>query len=609
MNLEFSQKIQKVKEAVNIVDIIGQYLKLNRKANNFWAVCPFHQDSNPSMSVSQEKQIYKCFSCGEQGNVFMFLQKYKNIDFYPALKEVAAIAKINLQDFDLDIAESQATKIHPFKTLNNLALSFYQYQLTTATGKQALAYLNERNIFDENINDFLLGYAPNDNQLLEYLELQGFKRIDIIEAGLAKVTDKDKVKDMFFNRITFPIIDLDGNCLGFSARKYHVQGKDNFKYINTPETEIFKKGRILYNLYKAKKAVVVNNDSIYLVEGYMDVISLSKQNINNTVALMGTNLTKEHISTLNKITNNIIIFLDGDEAGKSAAVKIAISLLANNFNVKIVSNPTNLDPDELVNKHLSEFSEIIKNTLHPLEFAINFFLKKYDIKKDSYQLKEFLSQLKPIWKVIKDPVTIKFYLETLKKITNLSDQELQIEFDLNENIKPKEVKNTSTYGIITSTNTISVNRKNKFKSISTKDKLLKLQKQLFFFLLLDRNVYSFLEQQRFIFYNKELMNLYFLIAQKYQEDKKLTKIDLAEILDSLKDNELLGFLESLISQHKNKKYDINQSILADDLKNIKKSLIEIEIESLNQQIIMSNDYETKIELLKKKSILKNKLSE
>lgn len=597
MNLEFNQKIQKIKEEVNIVDVVAQYLKLQRKGSNFWAICPFHEDSSPSLSVSKDKQIYKCFSCGEQGNVFMFLQKYKNIDFFAALKEIANIANIDLKNFDLKINDLKKVELHKFKILNNLALNFYQYQLTTSEGQQAFEYLKKRNINDVNINNFAIGYAPSNNQLLDYLELQGYNQIDIIESGLAKINDKDKVKDMFFNRITFPILDLEGNCLGFSARKYFIQGKDSFKYINSAETEIFKKGQILYNLYNAKKALATNNNSIYLVEGYMDVISLSNQNINNSVALMGTNLTKEQINILNKITKNVIIFLDGDEAGKIAAFKIAINLLANDFNVKIINNPTNLDPDELINKKDSEFKKIINDTLHPLDFAINFFLDKYDIKKDSDQLKEFLLHLKPLWKVIKDPVTINFYLDSLKKLTNLSEQQLLSEFEITPRIRVQQ-KNTYVRHV-----------KNQFSKISWQTKLLEVQKQLFFLLLLNRYVYEVLEKEKFIFANKELMNLYFLIAQQYQEDEKLTKIDLEKILILLKNNEIFKFLQEIIDQYQNKNFQINQYILQDYLKIIKKYLIEIEIENLNNQIIKSNNIENKVNLLKQMSILKNKLNE
>ena len=600
MDQDFSQKIQQIKEQVNIVDIVGEYLKLTRKGNNFWAICPFHQDSNPSLSVSQEKQIYKCFSCGEQGNVFIFLQKYKNIDFLSAVREVAKIAKIDLEKLHLNLTESQKIKLHPFKILNNLALNFYQYQMTTDLGKAAFNYLNDRKVSEKNINDFALGFAPSKNQLLEYLQLQGYQTNEIIGAGLAKITDKDKVKDMFFNRIIFPILDLDGECLGFSARSF-IKNQDNlekanFKYINTPETEIFKKGRILYNLYKAKSSLNPHNKSIYLVEGYMDVISLSSQEINNCVALMGTNLTKEHIATLKQFTNDIIIFLDGDIPGKEAAIKIATNLLAQNFNVKVIDNQTNQDPDELIKNNLEQFKTIINTTLHPLDFAINFYQTKYDFKQDSYQLKTFLKQLQDLWNAIKDPITTKFYLEKLKVLTNLTETEL---FSV-----LKESQQIFASNVVNQVN--SKQKQSKFIPLSLKQKFLELQKQLFFFSLLDYKVYQILEKEKFIFDDQRLMTLHFLITEKYQREK-IEQIDLQELLNLLKDNELLPFYQEIINQHQNKKYQFTASIIKDDIKNIKNYRIELKIANLRSQITNTSNPEKQIELLQQMSNLKKNL--
>lgn len=596
MDLEFNQKIQKIRETVNIVDIVGEYLKLTRKGNNFWAICPFHEDSNPSLAVSQDKQIYKCFACGEQGNVFIFLQRYKNIDFFTSLKEVAKFAKLDLKDFALAINEEKKSELHKFKELHDLAVSFYQYQLTTAEGKQALTYLQERNISDVNINDFGLGYAPSNNQLLDYLILQGYEQIDLIESGLAKITDTDKVKDMFFNRIMFPIVDLDGHCIGFSARKYLIKGKDNFKYINTPETEIFKKGQVLYNLFNAKKAVSVRSNNIYLVEGYMDVISLTNQGMQNCVALMGTNLTKEHMAILKKITSNIIIFLDGDEAGKIAANKIAINLLANDFDVKIIDNPTTSDPDELINQNVATFKQIISNPVHPLAFAINFFAQKYDVQKDSDQLKAFLDHLKPMWQVVRDAVTINFYLESLHKITSLSVDQLRAILKVaNEPIIPF----------------VPVPRQQPkvLKPLSFSQKLLEVEKELFFLLLLDRSTYQFLEEEKFIFQDKRLMALYFLVSQKYQDDKQLTKINQQDLLVSLKENEVFAFLEAIINKYQTKNYQVKKTILQDYLKISRRYLIEMDISSLQQKISQTTNLDTQIKLLKEMSVLKNKLNE
>lgn len=595
MNLEFNQKIQLVKEKINIVDIIGRYLKLSRKGNNYWAICPFHQDSSPSMSVSQDKQIYKCFSCGEQGNAFIFLQKYKKIDFITALKELAEVAKIDLKTLNLSTNEKKDK--HPLKKLNDLALSFYQYQLTTEPAKKALEYLKSRGMEQQTLNDFAIGYAPKANELVDYLKMQGYEYASIVEAGLAKINDQDEVKDMFINRIVFPIIDIDGSCLGFSARRYIKKENDNFKYVNTPETEIFKKGKILYNLFNAKNSIHTNNDNLYLVEGYMDVIALNHQNIKNCVALMGTNLTKEQLVILKKITNNIIIFLDGDEPGKMAAYKIAINLLLNNFNVKVINNSSNLDPDELASQDLKKFNLIINQTMHPMEFAIKFFNSKYDIKKDSDQLKEFLLILKPMWQALTDAIARKFYLDYLINLTNLNEQELVLIL----NDKKPEVVNKEDYSS-------SPKKVKKFEKITVKDKLLSLQKQLIYLLLLSRTVFTFLEQNKFIFCNQKLMNLYFLINQKYNEQKDLLKIDIDQILVELKENEIFSFLNEIIETYEKKKFEINETILKDYLRINQNYIIEIEIELLKNQINQSQEIEEKIKLLKKMSSLKNKLT-
>ncbi|MDQ7982732.1 MAG: DNA primase [Spiroplasma sp.] len=606
MNQDFSQKIHKIQEQVNIVDIVGQYLKLTRKGNNFWAVCPFHQDSNPSLSVSQEKQIYKCFSCGEQGNLFIFLQKYKKVDFFTAVKEVAVFGKIDLEKLNLNLTDSTKTILHPFKILNNLALNFYQYQMTTDQAQDAFNYLKSRKITEKNINDFCLGFAPNNNQLLEYLKMQGYQTTEILLAGLAKISANDQVKDMFFNRIIFPIFDLDGECLGFSGRNFVPSTKNDssisFKYVNTPETEIFKKGRILYNLYNAKNSLSIKNNGIYLVEGYMDVISLSTQGINNCVALMGTNLTKDHINTLKKIANDIIIFLDGDIAGKTAAIKIATNLLAQDFNVKVIDNQTNQDPDELIKTNLSQFKTMIETTLHPFDFAINFFQTKYDFKQDSYQLKEFLQQLKDLFQAIKDPITTKFYLEKLKVMTNLSEEDL---FSVFKNFQSKTEQ-------VMSSNNIKVyqpKRQNKkvLPTISLEQKFLELQKQLFFYILLDYQVYLILEKEKFIFPDKRLMNLHFLITEKYHKEK-INCIDQQELLDVLKDNEIFDFLNQIINQYHNKDYQVSRSIVKDYLKNIENCRIDLKIADLTKQIANTTNLATQIELLQQMSILKNKLN-
>lgn len=588
MDIEFNKKINEVKEKINIVEVMGKYLNLIRKGNNFWAICPFHEDSTPSLSISQEKQIYKCFSCGEQGNVFIFLQKYKNINFINALKEAADNVNLNLKEFDINLSEFNVeTKKNPLKILNNIAMNFFSYQLLTDIGQEAMKYLQNRNITTENIKYFNIGYAPINNELIDYLNAQGYKdNIEFVKLGLIKINNKDQLLPTFSNRIMFAIKDEDGDCVGFSARNYNREDK-SYKYINSPETDFFKKSKILYNFNKVRN-YIKKNEVIYLTEGFMDVIALNNQNIKNVVALMGTNLTKEHILLLKKITTNIIIFLDGDLPGKIASLKIVSVLLSNNFKVQIINNDTKFDPDELINKFPQKFYEIIKKTIHPFEFAINLSLTKYNIKKDSYELNEFLKSLVPIWTKINDVITQKFYLNMLAKITNLSTEDLIQILNIDNNLV------TTTFSI-----------KNKSK-IEVKNIFFEAQEQLIFLVMLSRNVYLILEKEKFIFPNQDFMNLYFLISQKYQNNQ-IEAINFDLILEELKGNSLLNILEKLLDNYKNKKFDLKPQIINDYLKIINNQLIDYEIKMINDKLKSEKNIEKQILLLKEISVLKNKI--
>lgn len=587
MNIEFNKKINEVKAKINIIEVIGKYLNLIRKGNNFWAVCPFHEDSTPSLSISQEKQIYKCFSCGEQGNVFIFLQKYKNINFINALKEAADNVNLNLKDFNINLSELNIErKKNPLKIINNMAMTFFSYQLLTDIGQEAKKYLHNRNITAENIKDFNIGYAPINNELIDYLHAQGYKDdIELVKLGLAKINNKDQLHAAFSNRIIFAIKDEEEDCVGFSARNYNSEDK-SYKYINSSETNFFKKSKILYNFNNVKK-YIKKNDTIYLTEGFMDVIALHNQNIKNVVALMGTNLTKEHIFLLKKVTNNIVIFLDGDLPGKIATLKIANTLLANDFKVQIINNDTKYDPDELINKFLQQFHEIFKKTIHPFQFAINLSLTKYDIQKDSYELNEFLKSLIPVWTKINDVVTKKFYLNMLAKITNLAIDDLS------------EILNSEK-----NSNLIILNKSE--KKIEIKNIFLEAQEELFFLVMLSKDVYLFLEKEKFIFPNQDFMNLYFLISQKYQDDE-IKKINPTLILEELQGNSLLKILEKLIDKYKNKKFDLKPQIIADYLRIINNQLVDYQIKIINDKLKSEKKLEKKIVFLKEISMLKTKI--
>ncbi|WP_375318269.1 DNA primase [Spiroplasma endosymbiont of Virgichneumon dumeticola] len=597
MDLEFNKKVSEIKAKISIVKVISKYLNLIQKGNNFWTICPFHEDSAPSLSISESKQIYKCFACGEQGNVFIFLQKFKNISFINALKEAAESASINLKEYDINLNDNIIEpKTNPLLTINNTAMQFFSYQLLTDSGKKAMNYLEFRNINYDAIKNFNLGYAPSNNELRDYLRAQGYKDSDIINLGLAKINNNDQVIDSFFNRIIFAIKDNNGNCVGFSARSY-LEDDKSAKYINSPQSQIFKKGNILYN-FEQVKLHLKKDDTIYLTEGFMDTIALSTINIKTSVALMGTNLTQEHIILLKKATNNIIIFLDGDIPGKLACLKIATVLLSQNFKVQIINNNTKYDPDELINKHPNQFKNIIASTIHPFEFAINLGLTQNDIKKDSYQLNAFLKSLLPIWETMTDIVTKRFYLNHLVTITNLTINDLT-QILLLEKPLHKET--------IISKPVISNYQKPQTRLV-TKNKIIEAQKQLIFLVLMSRDVYVILEKEKFIFPHQDYMTLYFLISQIYQNET-IKYIDFRTIINELQTNLLLDTLQTIINQYKDKEFDLKPRIIIDYLKIINNELIEYEIRGINEQLKNETNLTTQIQLLKQISLLKTKIKQ
>lgn len=597
MDLDFNKKVNEIKTKISIVEVIGKYLNLVQKGNNFWAVCPFHEDSSPSLSISQSKQIYKCFACGEQGNVFIFLQKFKNITFINALKEATESANINLKDYDINLADNIIqSKINPLIAINNTAMNFFSYQLLTDAGQKVMPYLNSRNINPETIKNFNLGYAPSNNELLDYLRAQGHKDSDIINLGLAKINHNDQVIDNFFNRIIFAIKDHNSNCVGFSARNY-IENDKSAKYINSPQSQIFKKGSILYNFEQAKLHLK-KDGVIYLTEGFMDTIALNTNNIKTSVALMGTNLTQEHIMLLKKVTNNIIIFLDGDIPGKLACLKIATILLSQNFKVQIINNNTKYDPDELINKYPQQFKSIIANTIHPFEFAINLGLTQNDIKKDSYQLNAFVKSLIPIWQTITDIVTKKFYLNHLATITNLTISDL---------IQILPLETPSNKEKVTSKPAPS-NYERIQTNLETKNKIIVAQEQLIYLVLISRDVYVTLEKEKFIFPHQDYMNLYFLISQIYQ-NITIKQINFTTIIGQLQTNLLLNTLQTIINKYKNKTFDLKPRIINDYLKIINNELIENEIRTINDKLKHETNLTNQIQLLKQISVLKTKIKQ
>ncbi|WP_353486334.1 DNA primase, partial [Spiroplasma phoeniceum] len=421
MALISNEKIDLIKSKVNIVTVMSEYLSLEKRGRNYWAVCPFHQDSHPSMSISPEKQIYRCFACSAGGNLFTFLQEYENISFIEALKKVAVMANISLDELTTYQEKPKYDKSEQLIfEINALASAYFSNNLETKKAYDAKEYLTKRNINNTEIELFQIGYAESGfDHLYHFLIKKGYSINDIQEAGLITIKN-GKVYDYFNNRLMFPIKNEDSYIIGFSGRVIGVTNQVA-KYLNTPETKVFKKEQLMYNIHRAKPFIRQQNNLI-LLEGYMDVISLEKLNLKNTVALMGTNLSEYHLKEIKRLTNECLIFLDGDKAGINASLKATIKLLSHNLKVKIVLNETQQDPDELVNSGQGELIyTMLANAQHPINFALDYFQNKFNLQAAN-ELEEFINIVAPLIKASPNQLEQELAVNNLVKITGISKE-------------------------------------------------------------------------------------------------------------------------------------------------------------------------------------------
>lgn len=371
--------IHKIKDSNDIVDTIGSYLPLTQKGKNFFAVCPFHDDHSPSMSISKEKQIFKCFVCGHTGNSISFVQDYLGISFVEALEVLAKNAHIDLK---LDKKENDNSPYKDMYSLYNIALSYYKNNLNSKEGEEARKYLEKRKLDKDTINYFDIGLSLSGG-LSEGLSKKYSENL-LEEAGLS-----NNGKDVFINRIMFTIKDNEGNPAGFSGRKY--DDSDAPKYVNSKETPIFKKGNILYNYYNAKNDIKKKKE-IIISEGFMEVIRCHTIGIDNVVALMGTSFTKDHLAVIKKDKVDVVLNLDQDEAGKIATIQIGKLLMKEGISPTVIIFSKYKDADELIVYEGSEaFINAYEKRVNFIDFELDYLKKNKDLS-DSVSLAEYIKE-------------------------------------------------------------------------------------------------------------------------------------------------------------------------------------------------------------------------
>ena len=380
-----NEEITEIRKKADIVEVIGSYINLAPQGKNYFGICPFHNDHSPSLSVSREKQIYKCFTCLASGNVFTFVQNYENISFIEAVKKVAD--KIN---YKLDIKDKIVNKNSKYYELMDLSNKIFVNNLNSNLGLKAKEYLiNERHLSEDAIKEFNIGLALNDNNLNKLLSSKGYSDKDIIEMSLANKTDNGLL-DMFRNRITFPICNHEGKIIAYSARIY--QNEDTSKYINSKESVIFKKGYTFYN-YDKCRLEALKIKSVILVEGQMDAIRVYTSGFKNVIASMGTAITSNHINLLKKLNAKVILMMDNDNAGEKSTILNGEELIKNNIEVSVVRLTGEKDPDSFILKNGADaFRDALKGEISFFDFKLRYLKKDKNLNKAD-ELAEYINKI------------------------------------------------------------------------------------------------------------------------------------------------------------------------------------------------------------------------
>ena len=425
--------INEIKDKTDILDLVSEYVKLEKRGRNYIGLCPFHDEKTPSFTVSEDKQICHCFGCKKGGNVFQFTQEIKDISFVEAVKElgdrvnVAVDIEATQSNSNVQIASDDLQMIE----MHELIQEFYYYALTkTVEGEQALTYLQERGFTDALIKERGIGFAPDSSHFChDFLQKKGYDIELAYEAGLLSRNEENfSYYDRFRNRIMFPLKNAQGRIVGYSGRTYTGQEP---KYLNSPETPIFQKRKLLYNLDKARKSIR-KLDEIVLLEGFMDVIKSDTAGLKNVVATMGTQLSDEHITFIRKLTSNITLMFDGDFAGSEATLKTGQNLLQQGLNVFVIQLPSGMDPDEYIGKYGNDaFTAFVKNDKKSFaHYKVS--ILKDQIAHNDLSYDRYLKELSHDISLMKSSILQQKALNDVAPFFNVSPEQLANEIQFNQ---------------------------------------------------------------------------------------------------------------------------------------------------------------------------------
>ncbi|WP_423364564.1 DNA primase [Mycoplasma sp. P36-A1] len=568
-------KIKEILDKVDIVDVISNEIELIQKGKNFLAVCPFHNDTNPSMSISQEKQLYKCFSCGAGGNALTFLKEYKKISFIEALQILADFANI-----ELNISSSKNSTIqtsdeyNKLRELNKEAKILFDYLMDDADSPFLDVYLKDRTITKDIIDYFKIGFNSSENVLTNLLKAKNYDMNDAVKLDLVRVINNEYF-DNYNNRVVFPIIDSNNNVVGFSARA--LLKDQTPKYLNSRDSILYDKSKILYNINNAKEEIK-SSKTVYITEGPNDVIAFYRANIKNCVCVMGTAFTQKHLDLLYNLgTKNIVLAYDGDVAGQNATYKTLKLIEQNRFNVKCIDFEK-LDPDEYFFSHGSEaFVKKISNPISSIDFLIKYKFNNTNMNNYEDKKKTVISLVSEMNK-ISDQYDKQHYFNVISKISNIS------------------VSLLNSFSLDINTSTESYERPKKIIEIESENAIDKASKIILYYMMNDIKYYNEFNDSIKTFTNKHYRKLYNAISAFYLSEKIF---DFTVLASMNADKETIAVLMQIVNTTEYEEYS-EEKIFEDSIKILKLETL------MNQFKVLDNKLKITVDPIEKSLIAKEK---
>ncbi len=436
-----NETLDYLRENNNLKDVISNYVNLKLKGNSYFGLCPFHNEKSPSFSVSDDKQLFHCFGCGASGNVFTFIMMIENYDFVDAVKFLADRVNYTLEESNVTTSEEYKKKQKlkdDLLEIHKISARLFYDILQSDNGEHGRNYLDDRKMANNIRRKFGIGLvAGKKNVLYDYLLDKGFNNETILKSGLV-IERNGSYFDRFWGRIMFPIFDVQNKIVGFGGRA--IQNQDP-KYLNSPETMLFNKSKILYNLNYARKA---SKEELILVEGYMDVISMYQNGFQNVVATMGTAFNNEHANVLKRYAKSVIILFDSDEAGVKATLKVIPILTGIGIKVKVLTLKEAKDPDEFLNKYGNvKLAEALQNADSYIMFQIKLLKEKYTLDNPQERV-EFIGETVNILKKIDSEFEIEIYINEITKLTGVSEISIKNEINKNKNVQNIQYKKSES---------------------------------------------------------------------------------------------------------------------------------------------------------------------